>query len=228
MKYKEGASWETAPVETAYVRARGEWDNIFGSVASRERRWRRIAYALVALLLLQLAGLYYIVSQRSFTPYFFSINELGDVRYSPELGSLDHADMVLRKQLSDFVVSLRELSSDEAVTKKRWLSLYDMATKNGAKSLNSYYEERQPFTQLKTKLVRVDIESAFKVSDETWQVDWLETERHIASGMTRKKRMRGMFRVVEHVAQTKEALLANPLGAYVDDFSWQILEEIKK
>ncbi|PID55543.1 hypothetical protein CSB45_15465, partial [candidate division KSB3 bacterium] len=136
MKYKEGSSWELPPVETPYARAKRAWDDVLGSVVIRERRWRRLAYICMLLLLLQCGGLYYLASMRTNTPYFFSVNNLGDVLYTPKLGSLVHPDMALRKQIETFVERIRGISTDEAVIKKNWLSLYDMATTQGAKELS--------------------------------------------------------------------------------------------
>jgi type IV secretion system protein TrbF len=71
--------------------------------------------------------------------------------------------------------------------------------------------------------VNTEVTSILRQTQETWQVDWVETVYERGSGKRKERfEMRALVQVVavspRHM--TEEALRSNPLGVYVRDFTW--------
>lgn len=93
--------------------------------------------------------------------------------------------------------------------------LNEWLTKNGWES---------PFERAKEMTVEVEISSVLQPSNDTWQVNWVETERERSGKHLRDPlQMEASLTVVvmPPSSQTdEEQMRRNPLGIYVKEMSW--------
>ncbi|HAT8721653.1 TPA: conjugal transfer protein TrbF, partial [Legionella pneumophila] len=74
------------------------------------------------------------------------------------------------------------------------------------------------------EIVSIDIRSVLQESNETWQVDWIETVRNRDGSLKEKPRMMKamitLYQENEINDATSESILKNPHLIYVRDFNW--------
>jgi type IV secretion system protein VirB5 len=71
--------------------------------------------------------------------------------------------------------------------------------------------------------VGVEILSVLRQTEETWEIDWVETNWNRQGVQEGRNRMRGiltMYIVPPTSAPTEDEIRMNPLGLYVRDFPW--------
>ena len=76
-----------------------------------------------------------------------------------------------------------------------------------------------------TERVTVDVASVVQLSAESWQADWIEKTWDKDGGPGASSVWRGTFRLVVHLPDTEEALAANPIGLFVDEFHWSKVQD---
>jgi type IV secretion system protein VirB5 len=84
-------------------------------------------------------------------------------------------------------------------------------------------EESNPFQRATKIVVNVEITSAIPLSEQSWQVEWLERVTERDGTPLEELRMRAIATVYRRLPtrDTKEATLrANPMGVMIRDFSW--------
>ena len=85
-------------------------------------------------------------------------------------------------------------------------------------------EESSPFKRAETQTVSIEIISVIPQSLETWQVDWLEKVYDRQGHLTETPfKMRALLRVYNRSptqSTTEQQIRNNPLGIYIQDFSW--------
>ena len=97
--------------------------------------------------------------------------------------------------------------------------------KDGAtKKIDEYFNNdaaKNPFKRAEKEIVQVEIKSVLKQSETTWQVDWVETVRaHDGGLLAPATNMRAIMTVYYVIPSTEDAILRNPAGIVVKDFSW--------
>jgi type IV secretion system protein TrbF len=232
---KKGASSRAAtePAETAYQRARQEWDRRIGASVVQAANWRLVACAELVLLLVACIGMIILGLQPKAVPHLVQIDKLGAPTY---LGPLDRAALQDFKppppsfqfHLRRFVTDTREISSDVGVLKRNWIDAYHLVTKNGANQLNAYIHDNDPFKQLEAQVrVTLQINVIVPISRETWQVDWTETAWDDHGNVTGTSIWRGNFRILLHVPETEQELALNPIGLFIEELHWARLADAR-
>jgi type IV secretion system protein VirB5 len=103
--------------------------------------------------------------------------------------------------------------------RENWLSAYDFVTERGGQFLGEYARSADPFGQVGTRTVSVQVTSVVRASDRSFQVKWTETayERGSLAGTSR---WTAILTVVVRPPSSAETLRKNPLGLYVDAIDW--------
>jgi type IV secretion system protein VirB5 len=158
------------------------------------------------------------------------VNKLGEaVAVAPAQKAGKPDIRVVHASVASFISDLRMVTPDVALQRKAIFRLYamlsrdDPATAKANEWLNGT-EDSSPFKRATTEIVSTEIETVIQQSDDTWQVDWIETIRD-RQGVVKGKpfRMRALVTVYtspQSQKTTDEEVRKNPLGIYVRDFSW--------
>src|SRR5712691_5086118 len=211
----------TGVLETPYLRAQQMWDDRIGSARVQARNWRLMALGgLVANLLLG-GGLIYQSLKAQVVPYVVEVETQGAVRavgpaavlYRPSQAAIQH-------QVREFVRTMRGLATDPIVVRERWLQVYAGVTPRGANLLNSYARERDPFGKVGKVSIAVDVQRVLPLTETSYDVQWTETIYDANGVKTEDAKYSGLFAVRMQSPQTALALIHNPLGIYIDGFSW--------
>jgi type IV secretion system protein VirB5 len=213
-------------LDTPYLRARQEWDRRMGAALEHARNWRRATFANTAVVLVAVVGLVVLGRQPKAVPHVIEIDHLGAVAYRGPVGpTTDYtpSEAVLRYHLRRFLEDTRTISSDAMVLRHNWLDAYTLVTPRGGTMLSAYVQrpDNDPFQRAQDERVSIELLSAVRVSNDTWQIDWRETTSDKNGQPTGAPAVwRGMFHIVLRRPTTEEEMAKNPIGLYVDEFHW--------
>ena len=205
---------------TPYQKAAQVWDERIGSARVQARNWRLMALGGLALSAALSGGLLWQSMQSRITPYVVAVDRLGEAQaVAPADRDYQPTDPQIAWFLGRFVSDVRSISLDPVLMRQGWLSAYDFVTPRGARFLNDYARQANPFGEIGTRTVSVQVTSIVRASDRSFQVKWTETEfdRGSLAGTTR---WTAILSVVTRPPANPDTLRKNPLGLYVDAIDW--------
>lgn len=217
-------------VDNPYLNAKRAWNVHTAGLMKSLQIWQLVGLGSLLVTLAAVGGLIAIGSQSKFIPLVFQQDASGNTL------SVTRADRVAEASIDDyrsaaahFIENIRMVSADVDLQKKAVFQVYAYLNQNDA-ALNKaqeFYNDKQrsnPFDRAAYEIVSVDIRSVLQESDNTWQVDWVETIRNRDGTLKEKpsvmKAMITMYRdnVFHDIAS--ESILKNPHLIFVRDFNW--------
>jgi type IV secretion system protein VirB5 len=205
---------------TPYQKAAQVWDERIGSARVQARNWRLMAFGGLALSSALSGGLLWQSLQSRVVPYVVAVDRLGEAQaVAPADRDYQPTDPQVAWFLGKFISNVRSISLDPVLMRQNWLSAYDFATQRGARFLNDYARSADPFAEVGTRTVSVQVTSIVRASDRSFQVKWTESEydRGSLAGTTH---WTAILTVVRRPPASADALRRNPLGLYVDAIDW--------
>jgi type IV secretion system protein VirB5 len=210
----------TPEPETPFQRAGQVWDDRIGSARVQARNWRLMAFGTVFMAGAMGSALVWQSLQSRIVPYVVEVDRLGEARAISE-AEAGHTptDPQIAWHLARFIENVRGVSLDPVLMRRDWLSVYDLATQRGAKFLDTYAREADPFARLGERTVAVQVTSVVRASDHSFQVKWIETayERGAQSGTSH---WTAILTIVTRQPRSADILRRNPLGIYIDAIDW--------
>ena len=211
---------QTPQPETPYQRAGQLWDERIGSARVQARNWRLMAFGCLGLATALSGGLLWQSMQSRVVPYVVAVDRLGEAQaIAPADAQYQPTDPQIAWFLSRFISDVRGRSLDPVLMRENWLAAYDFATKRGVKFLGDYARANDPFAQVGTRTVSVQVTSVVRASDRSFQVKWIETayERGSPAGTSH---WTAILTVEMRAPKSADTLRRNPLGLYVDAIDW--------
>ena len=205
---------------TPYQRAAQVWDERIGSARVQARNWRVMAFGSFALSAGLAGGLLWQSSQSRVTPYVVAVDRLGQaMAVAPADSDYRPTDPQIAWQLGRFITDVRSVSLDPVLMRQDWLSAYDFVTGRGAKFLDAYARDANPFGEIGTRTVSVQVTSVVRASDSSFQVKWTESAYDRGS-LTGTTHWTAILSVEIRTPHSADVLRKNPLGLYVDAIDW--------
>lgn len=212
-----------------YLNARRSWNSHVGSVMEYGTLGFFFGLLCLMIVLAAVGGIIHIGSQSKFIPLVFQQDDSGNTV------SMTRADRIpdskvddYRTAVASFISNIRLVTPDSELQRKAvlrtfgYLSPGDPATIKTNEYLNGT-PTANPFNRAANEAVGIEIKSVLQQSQETWQIDWIETIR------TRDGAIKGTqyrMRALVAIYQNKEAempsgqMLMNPHFIFVKDFNW--------
>jgi type IV secretion system protein TrbF len=210
----------TPEPETPFQRAGQLWDERIGSARVQARNWRLMAFGCLGLATALSGGLLWQSLQSRVVPYVVEVDKLGEARaVAPAEAEYHPSDPQIAWFLSRFIRDVRSISLDPVLMRQDWLSAYDFTTKRSAAFLGDYARSADPFAQVGSRSVSVQVTSVVRASDRSFQVKWIETAYAHGSPAGTSHWTAILTIVIKPPAST-ETLRRNPLGLYVDAIDW--------
>lgn len=214
--YKSGM-----PPESPYTRAKKTWDDRIGSAVKQAHNWRLMALFSMLVALSLIAVVVFLVSRSSVETYIVQVDKtsgevlnVGNIKksYVPQLQEYKYF-------IGQFIKKVRSVSSDRIIVQENWLTAYKFLTIKGNHQLTEYAKENDPFAMVGKLTVSVDIQAINKITNNSYQVEWVETIFNYSGGST-KKEFSGVLTVLSLPPSKKSDLINNPLGIFIDEISW--------
>ncbi len=211
------------PGHNPYLAARKEWDERYGDMISRARNWRVIAMLCAAMALVQTCGMIALALRSKVVPYIVAVDSLGRVVASgaAEQGSIAD-DRMRRAALFQWIGDLRSVTTDGVAQRKAIDRVYSYIA-NGSSAqtfISEFYRNAPPQKRALIETVSVDVQSVLPTSDQTYEIEWLETVRDLQGQIKSQDRWKGAFTIVVHPPDDERLLRVNPLGIFVTNASW--------
>lgn len=216
--------------ENPYLDARKKHNEYESSRNASLRLWK--LFGLLGLLtgLAGVGGMIHIGSQSKFVPYVIEVDKLGQTLAVSVADKAAPADpRIVSSLLARAITLARMVTPDVVVQRNAIFELYASLDSSdpAAFKMQEYLgsdSDTSPFKRAAKETVDVQITSVIPQSDETWQVDWMETVRARGDGsIISRFRMRALVRiyVVPPTNRTsEEQIRKNPLGIFIRDFNW--------
>lgn len=211
-----------------YLQARMEWDDRYGSARTQALNWRYLSFLLTGLLLLSLLGLIYLGTLPKQAVHVVEIDKLGQAAYVGRAGvsaSQYQSTQASKKyHLKRFIEDVRSLPADTVVVKRQWEDAYALMTPAAANVLSDYARKAPPTERMKTERVTLQGITLIPISADSWSAEWEETVWNSRGGNNGTQKWKGIFNLVYQEPDTEAQLRTNPIGMYIDSFSWTPVE----
>ena len=216
-----------------YLNARRSWNTIFGGIVSLSQYSQLVALGCIMIALAAVGGLYHIGSQSKFIPLVVredAQRNIISVTRADRIGVAETGDF--EALAAAFIGQVRMVTPDVQLQRKAILNVYCVlnATDAATNKVNEYLngsDDTRPFKRAANETVSVDIKTVLKETDQSYQVEWLETVRD-RQGV--KKAAPLLMRAVITMYQgdpslrdnqtPEENALCNPRALYIKDFNW--------
>lgn len=217
---KEAANYESGTTDTPYARARQEWDERLGTVRAQSRNWRLIAFACAIISILLLVILILVLELRQDRVYVAEVNHGGRVVNIAPLEKPYHPKKAQKEYfISHFIKLTRAIPLDPVVAKNNWLQAYNFLTRRSAKTFNKMMTQDNMTHALGKKTREIKIKDINAMSNNTFQVDWIEETTKLQDNSQSKQHYSGVFTLVTKPPKTQKQILQNPLGIHIAHFN---------
>tara|TARA_R110002012_G_scaffold30184_1_gene91919 strand:- start:666 stop:1391 length:726 start_codon:yes stop_codon:yes gene_type:complete len=211
---------QTPEPVTPYQKAEQLWDERIGASRVQAKNWRLMAFGCFALSAALSGALVWQSMQSRVVPYVVEVDKFGEARaVAPAVQNYQPADSQIAWHLARFVTHVRGVSTDPVLVRKNWLAAYDFATDRAALFLNEYAKANDPFGQIGTNSVSVQVTSVVRASDTSFQVKWTEQVFERGS-LARTERWTAILTTIIQPPRSAEQLRKNPLGLFVSAIDW--------
>ena len=211
---------KTPEPETPYQKAAQVWDERIGSARVQAKNWRLMAFGSLLLSAGLASGLVWQSARGTIVPWVVEIDKLGEAQaVAPATTDYRPTDPQVAFHLARFIEQVRSIPADPIVLRQDWLRAYDFTTDRGAQALNDHARNNDPFANVGTIQVAVDVSSVIRASNDSFRIAW--TERRYQDGaLAETSRWSAILTVVVQPPRTPDALRRNPLGVFVNAINW--------
>tara|TARA_R110002126_G_scaffold185860_1_gene334484 strand:+ start:38622 stop:39347 length:726 start_codon:yes stop_codon:yes gene_type:complete len=211
---------QTPEPVTPYQKAELLWDERIGASRVQARNWRLMAFGCFALSTALSGALVWQSMQSRVVPYVVEVDKFGEARaVAPAIQNYQPADAQIAWHLARFITNVRGVSTDPVLVRQNWLAAYDFATDRAALFLNEHAKTNDPFGQIGTRSVSVQVTSVVRASDTSFQVKWTEQVFERGS-LAKTERWTAILTTIIQPPRSAEQLRKNPLGLFVSAIDW--------
>ena len=206
-----------------YLAARREWDERYGDQIVRARNWRTMAVLCTMVALVATSGVVWLSVRSRIIPFVVVTDNLGRPVASGLADQASTADEQLKRStVIEWVENLRLVTTDGIAQRRAIDRVYaHIASGSPAQTfISDFYRTGQPFTRAQAETVSVDVQSVLRDSEETFEIEWLETIRDLYGAVKEKDRWKGAFSIALNPPKDERLARINPLGVYVTQASW--------
>ena len=207
------------------------FDLICGHIITENHILRIVAVISAAAFFLSIGINLYAISLPKNIPVLVTMNDFGQASYIGEVTRKNYQNFVvpeiaIQYQVKDFVNLYYTLSSDKQIMKKSFAKVYHILTATTANKYSTLVREEKPFDDFGTKTREVFFQTEpLQLSKETYQVDFLVTERLLTGQITNKTVFRAVISI-KTMQPSSEDLNDNPLGIYITAFDFKKINEL--
>lgn len=208
--------------ESAYARAKAEWNDRLGGSIKAARNWRLAAFASFALAALAIAGLIYQSSRSTVVPFYVRVAENGQPfvvgrvpeAFTPTLNEV-------RWQLGTWLEWVRAVPLDPVVVKKNYQNAMYFMRQAAANKLNEWAQHAPRLANIGRETVEFTLIGIAPISGtQSYQARWKEDLRNADGTLKEEEHWVATFNVELSPPTTADEVQRNPLGLYIKDFQW--------
>ncbi len=197
--------------------------------ALREKKFRVFAWASCLGFIIALLICFYAVNLPKQVPLVITVSDWGEAKYAGNISRLNYQGLkipavAIEYQIRKFVSNFYEIPGDVAVLKKNLRDCYASVDSATAEKLSNTLKEDNPLKNVGKTFRTIDIESVLKLTDSSYQADFVLSDKDKSASRVNRRRFRGILSI-KLLEPAKDDMILNPLGIYITDFEFK---EIKK
>ncbi len=203
--------------------ARQRWQDESAKYVYERNIWQKVAFVSLGVNILAVLGMAWVGSQTKIIPYVVEVDKLGAAAAVQRVDTPMVANAAtIKAHLARWIENTRSVFTDVAAEKRAVNQAYSAVNNNGPAyaMLNEYFTENQPFKRAANESVTVSVESVQPISEKTWRIEWQEDHRDRNGGLTSHQEQQATVTLVINPPTDEATILVNPLGIYIDSFSW--------
>lgn len=210
------------PAKTRYSKGYGEWDTLLGSVKQEAYLWRCSFFIVLIVLLFAIGGLVAQSFKSSVIPYVIETNADGSAK---AIGPAKDNNYVVKEAeikhfLGQFIINTRGISLDRYNVSTNLNSAYSYLRPQAANKMSEILKKEKFEDRLGQESVQVKINVVLPQGKNSYQIRWSEDTYGKDGSVKTSSKMSGIFNYEIATPKTEKELMANPLGIYINDFSW--------
>ena len=212
-----------------YLNARRSWNNHASGVMNFGVLSLLGGLICLLIALVAVAGIIYIGRQSKFVPLVFQQDGTGNTISMTRADRIPDAKVDdYRLAITDFIHHIRLVTPDaELQSKAIWRAYAYLATNDPATvKANEYLNaapEANPFTRAANETIGIEFKSVLQQSQDTWQVDWVETIRTRDGALKGEPYvMRALVTIYQNLSAdiSSTQMFTNPHFIFIQDFNW--------
>lgn len=131
---------------------------------------------------------------------------------------------IVEHEVRSLFENLRMVIADSRAQKGVVANVYSRIAggSGAAKFISEWYVQRDPFKLSEMGMISLSDMTALPLSDQSWQVEWTETERNLMGEVQKKSRWKGVVTYVLSPPTDKTEAAKNPVGFYATQLSWTL------
>jgi type IV secretion system protein VirB5 len=224
---KKTETYKVLKGENPFGKAAATYTDIIEDTRREKRRWQNIGLFSLVFFLASFYVMYRAVNLQQTVPVLITLSEWGEATYKGavniETNKLKEIpEPAIQYQVRDFITKLRTIPLDGEILYRDIARCYEMVTAVCEKKMTGELRKEDPFGQIGKQKRSVTIESVLKVSNSTYQIDWIETSGVPRSSTNVRYRIRGVV-TTELLVPSEEKRINNPLGIYIADYDMTVL-----
>lgn len=193
----------------------------------KDDKWKYFAIATFGCLVLAIAVLAWAVSLPKTVPLVISVSDWGEAKYVGDVSKLSYSgmkipDVAIEYQLTKFVKKLMEVSTDSSIVKENLIDCYASVTQVCSEKLTAQLKADDPRSKVGKTVRKVDVESILKLSNKSYQVDFIVNDMEKNGKLKSKSRMRGVLEL-DFLEPVESDKILNPLGIYISNYDFTIV-----
>jgi type IV secretion system protein VirB5 len=203
-----------------------ERTDAFLHLAKLARNWQLVAFLLAIGNVVLASGVVRVALSSRFVPYLVEVDRDGNATYAGPIETVDAPEeRLILQQLRVFVWNLRVVVNDPAAQQELIARAYALADGPLRARLDEHFSQaahdpRRIAPQASRTVERITL-LKLPASADTYQVEWTEATRdRDAYARSRERSFHGLLTVARSERLPREALLYNPLGLLVTEFTW--------
>jgi type IV secretion system protein VirB5 len=205
-----------------YLHGRREWDERYGSLITRAKNWRAVAFIALAITFVALFGLVALSLKSKVVPYIVAVDGTGKVvsqGVATEASVAD--DRLIRAAIFEWIQNYRMVSSDAVVERVAIDKVYAMIASGSPAALKvtEAYRNSSPLSRSQTQVVSIEVHTVFATSPKSYEVDWTETTMSPQGAVLDTENYKSAITFTVHPPEDEALARINPLGIYVTDIS---------
>ncbi len=209
--------------QNPYLEAKEEWFDSVGPFVCQAAQWRLIALVALLLACASITGNIIQATKEKVVPYVVAVDKIGAavaVRKA-DLAS-PTPTTVIQAELANLIHSWRTVTADLDLQARMVDRLGGFVLGSAKGVLTEWFEKNNPVGKAKSgKLVSVNIKSVpLPVSNNSWRIEWLETERNHTGLTTNTVQYEATMTVAIKPPTTDAEILKNPGGVYITELSY--------
>jgi|ERR1043166_354553 type IV secretion system protein VirB5 len=218
-------------LDTASVQPKGTLDHHFyegrkyrtddlGDVLAHAAKSHGLVYGAGILLLCSILGNIYQGTLPHWKPYYIIEDSAsGAMRVlGPAPEHYDPSQATIKRDLREFVETLRGISTDKALMRQRWTLAFGRVTSTGRKHLDEYFAQRKPLEQRAPILI--EVLRLLPRTAHVWDVRWVEVVHNDKGERLTQETYSGLFTVEIREPRTEDQMQANPAGIWMQEWTW--------